>query len=214
MSRLVRLIVTAAIACAMPDGPEARAAPVHVRGYTRKDGTYVRSHTRSEPRTAYRGWASVSVASHVGPVQPVVSPRTPVGGPGDPRKPVPDDEAPGRQREVPPGRSVTHRTAYRTSVRGLDRPRQPEKRFPIREWRSVTGDVLARGRMEWRAMNRLRIRGADGTPKDLSVADLSQDDLDWLEAVRRDPQAFKTDAVPAERIESEISDVPGNLDPH
>src|SRR5690349_22366943 len=32
----------------------AKAKTVHVRGYTRKDGTYVQPHTRSSPKSSYR----------------------------------------------------------------------------------------------------------------------------------------------------------------
>lgn len=54
MKRLTAIVAT--LALALPGGaalnlaaPSASVAQVHVRGYTRRDGTYVAPHTRASP---------------------------------------------------------------------------------------------------------------------------------------------------------------------
>jgi hypothetical protein len=54
--------------------------------------------------------------------------------------------------------------------------------------------------MVWRAMSELHIERQDGTFVDLQVDRLSEEDVNWLEAARRNSAAMKTEQVDADHI--------------
>lgn len=199
MIRFVVTCVLVMLAVWFPQQGHAAGKSVHVRGYTRKNGTYVAPHTRSAPRTGYRG-LSPSIPVFVPP--PRVPRDVPVDGytkdDGTYVAPhmrhidgIKDPERVGSSRHASSLRSGSHRTKYRETARALASAPKSKMRYPSREWKSSDGKVVARGRMQWQAMNKLRIALDDGTVADLLVEELSDNDQDWLEAAKRDPQAMK-----------------------
>ncbi len=65
---------------------------------------------------------------------------------------------------------------------------------------------MARGRMQSRAMNKLRIRLDDGTLVDLRVDELGEEDAEWLAAAQLNPEAIKTEAVEPDGTQSPAAD--------
>lgn len=179
---------------------EAAGKSVRVKGYTRKDGTYVPPYTRSAPRTSARGFVPY--------LPPAVLPRdVPVAGytkdDGTYVRPhmrhvdgIKDPEPSPSARGQSSSRAASHRTAYRATARGLAASTKPKNRYPSRQWRATDGSVLAEGRMKSRAVNALRIERADGSVVELDVEALGDDDCDWLSAVSRNPEKMKTEPMP------------------
>jgi hypothetical protein len=196
---LASLLLIVLFACA-PRFAVAAGKSVHVKGYTRKDGSYVPPHTRSAPRTSARGFTPSAPAFSSSTV-----PRdVPVAGytkdDGSYVRPhmrhidgIKDPESDQRGSSL---RDRGHRTTHRVAARGLSVATKPKKRYPSRKWQAQDGSVLAEGRMQWRAMNKLHIVGDDGSVVDLKIDELGAEDRDWLDSVKRNPNGMKTDTVP------------------
>lgn len=191
MKSLTTVVVL--LLCALPFPALGAGKTVHVRGYTRKDGTYVAPYMRSSARTTSHGYSTPAYAF----VGTPVSPQREVGR---------LDE---HERGPHGGRPTGYRTAYRTTAREAVavRPPKPKRQYPIRDWHAPDGRVLGHGRMKYRAGDVLRIESEDGNWHDLDVTTLHQDDVKWLESARRDPNSMKTDILP---VEADGADDDGN----
>lgn len=214
MTRYVAVCVACLLAIAIQRPIHAAGKSVHVRGYTTKSGRYVPPHTRSAPRTSSRGYglsvpdlAALSLPRDV----PVKGYTRKDGTYVEPHMRHIDgikDPEPASAGSRKSSLSANgHRTTHRTSARGMASNTKPKKQYPSREWRSSDGTILASGRMEWRAMNKLHIARDGGGGVDVLVEELSQDDQDWLEAAKRNPHAMKT-----ETVDDDASDVPDSDD--
>ncbi len=196
MSRvLIACLLVGAATC----DAEAAGKSVQVKGYTRKDGTYVPPHARAAPRTSARGFVpyappamlprDVPVAGYTKDDGTYVQPHMRhIDGIKDPR---PSPSARGSSSS----RVASHRTAHRTTARGLAASSKPKNRYPSRQWHATDGSVLAEGRMKSRAINILKIERADGKVVELDVEELGDDDSDWLLAVSRNPEKMKTEPI-------------------
>lgn len=175
--------------CTLPYQAWATGKSVHVRGYTRKDGTYVSPHTRTSPRTTFHGY-SMPAAAFAGTV---------ASSHRELNHRMLGDQA---SRGTGP---VEYRTAYRTSAREVvaTKPATPTRQFPVRDWHAQDGRIVGHGRMKYRAGDVLRIESEDGTWRDLDVLLLHPDDVQWLESARRDPNGMKTDVLPVEADETD-----------
>jgi len=198
---LASLLLIALVACA-PRSAVAAGKSVHVKGYTRKDGTYVPPYTRSAPRTNARGFTPTAPAFASSSVPDDV----PVAGytkdDGTHVRPhmrhidgIKDPEPSKSGRSESALGDQGHRTAHRATARGLSVATKPKKRYPSRKWRGQDGSIVAEGRMQWRVMNKLHIVGDDGSAVDLKVDELGEEDREWLDSVKRNPSVMKTDMV-------------------
>lgn len=137
---------------------------VHVNGYYRKDGTYVRPHDRRAP-----GTATFDYQPEPDPVPPVkirTAPRTTArttawnGNVTDAEEPKPPVA-----RKRPPGDPVT----------------EPE----LRKWTDKTGAFTVMARFGGMAGTTLTLNKADGATIKVQLDQLSQADQDWIVARRR-----------------------------
>jgi hypothetical protein len=91
---------------------------------------------------------------------------------------------PGQSRLSPAVRTEA-RTAPRTQARLAARAAHPP--FEMRDWRDLDGNIVARGRMKWRAMDRIRLETPTGDPVEVDARELSEADVAWLEKAQRSP---------------------------
>lgn len=197
---IIRLLLAFSFLCGSTLEAEAAGKSVHVRGYYRKNGTYVPPYTRSAPRTGAYGLAwslppsmpprNVPVDGYTRANGTYVRPHTrPIAGGKDP-------EPPPSARGKASLRDSNHRTGYRATARGLSESSKIKKRYPPRQWLGTDGTVLAEGRLKSRAMSKLKIERMDGSVFEVTVEQLGDDDRDWLEAASRNPEKMKTDVMP------------------
>lgn len=142
------------------------AGSVHVRGYTRKDGTYVAPHTRSAPRP--RGFAMYV------PVVPIPVPA--------PERPLPETKKrvdfPGASRIDKPPRTEP-RTKSRVSVSHAYSDEEWEK--ISRDWKDTDGEVIATGRFLSLLGDSLWVKARDGKRTQIALTELSKGDLEYLD---------------------------------
>lgn len=194
-----RVLIACLLVGAATYDVEAAGKTVSVKGYTRKNGTYVPPYTRAAPRTSARGFVPYS--------PPAVLPRdVPVDGytknDGTYVQPhmrhidgIKDPKPSLSARGSSSSRVTSHRTAHRATARGLAASTKPKNRYPSRQWHATDGSVLAEGRMKSRAINILKIERADGKVVELDVEELGDDDSDWLLAVSRNPEKMRTEPM-------------------
>ncbi len=91
---------------------------------------------------------------------------------------------PGQSRLSPAARTAA-RTAPRTEARLSARSARPP--FEMRDWHDLDGNLVARGRMKWRAVNKIRLETPAGDPVELDARELSEADIAWLEKAQRSP---------------------------
>jgi hypothetical protein len=132
---------------------------VHVRGYTRKDGTYVAPYTRSAPHA--------HVYSFNLPSSPPVS-----------YFPAPEPTAfPGASRLNKPPRSEP-RTRPRTSP--THRHSDEDWEEHVRDWKNREDKVVATGRFLSSVGKYLWVKTRDGHREKLLIDDLSDEDMKYL----------------------------------
>lgn len=141
---------------------------VHVKGYYRKDGTYVRPHTRSAPGTATFDY-------HPQP-EPELPPESPV-----------------KVRTTP--RTSARTTAWNGNVTAVDEPlpailrTQPPSssivETEMRTWTDKTGKFTVVARFGGMVGTTVALRKADGTTIRIQLDQLCKADQDWIAARRR-----------------------------
>ena len=140
---------------------------VHVRGYTRKDGTYVAPYTRSAPHA--HGYSfnlpSSPLVSYPAEPQPESSPTK--------EQPA----FPGASRFDKPPRSEP-RTQLRTSV--SHRRSDEEWERHIRDWKNREDKVVATGRFLSSVGKYLWVKTRDGDREKLVTEELSDEDVNYL----------------------------------
>jgi|GEM_PF-4540417 len=147
---------------------------VHVSGYTRKDGTYVRPHTRSAPGTAdhsheeekplvrYRSTARTTArtSAWTGDVTDTVATMAPVVRPPARIHTIPEIPAPQVPRSVP----------------------DPIADSLLRTWTDRSGSFSVRARFGGMLGTTVTLKKLDGTSVKLDVSQLSEVDQAWIEA--------------------------------
>ena len=140
---------------------------VHVRGYTRKDGTYVAPYTRSAPHA--HGYSfnlpSSPSASFLAEPQFALS--------RDKAQPA----FPGASRLNKPPRSEP-RTQPRTSA--SHRRSDEEWEQHMRDWKNSEDKVVATGRYLSSVGKYLWVKTRDGDREKLVIEDLSDEDVKYL----------------------------------
>jgi hypothetical protein len=148
----------------------AQSKSVAVRGYYRKNGTYVRPHMRSAPSASFRALPPM---------------------PYYPAAPTPIQQRTGSLGDS--GLSPKARTEARTSAKTTPRvrARAPRPPYEMRDWHDIDGELIGRARMAWQAMSLLRLELEDGEALEVDTEDLSKADLDWLETAHRSPDLVR-----------------------